>query len=118
MKLGKKRQAVAQKPHGIGARKKAVSRGTEKMKAAASKALKKHSEQIAVSLLDGTLKGNVTSARLLIALAEGQNDCEDEKPKQHCHRMAERLAIEPEWTGETSKAKTEPGFVKSITKNK
>jgi hypothetical protein len=86
------------------------------MKAAADKALKEHSEQIAVSLLDGTLKGNVTSARLLIALAKGQDDCEDEKPKQHCHSVAERLATEPAWTGKTTKAKTKQAFVESSTK--
>jgi hypothetical protein len=110
MGLGKENQAVARKPRRTGTRKKAVSRGTAKMKAAASKALENNSEKIAKSLLDGTLKGNVISAKLLIALAEEQADCEEKEPKQRGYSLAEKLASESEWIGEAAGAKAETGF--------
>ena len=110
MGLGKEKQTVARKPRRTGTRKKAVSHGTAKMKAAASKALENNSEKIAKSLLDGTLKGSVTSARLLIALAEEQADCEDKEPKQRAYSMAEKLASESEWIGEAAGAEAETGF--------
>jgi hypothetical protein len=110
MGLEKEKQTVERRPRRTGVRKQAVSCGTAKMKAAANKTLKEHSEQIADSLLNGTLKGNVISARLLIALAEKQTDCEDEKEKQSSCSLAKRLASEPEWSGEVSEAKAATGF--------
>jgi hypothetical protein len=106
MESERERQIVARKLRTTRTQMKKVSRGSAKMKAAADKTLEKHSEQIAFSLLSGTLRGNVTSARLLIALAEGQTDSGDEKSQQGNCSLAEKLASEPEWIGEASEAAT------------
>jgi hypothetical protein len=97
MVLAKQRRAVVKKPRGTGAPKKAGGRGRAKMNAAADKTLEKYSEKIAKSLLDSTLDGNASSAKLLFALADGQIDCEDEGVVQRLRSMAEELAAEPEW---------------------
>ncbi len=109
MVLARERQAASRKPSGTGARKKAVGRGTAKMTAAAGKTLEENSEKIAKSLLESTLDGNVTSAKLLFALAEGQIDCEDEVVMRRLCSFAEGLASEPEWTGEDVEAAVETG---------
>jgi nickel-dependent lactate racemase len=70
------------------------------MKAAADKTVAKHSDEIAKSLLDSLRKGNLNSAKLLFALAEGQIDLEDEEVMQRLCSYAEKLASEPEWNGE------------------
>lgn len=106
----RQRQAVAGRPRGAGVRKQAVSRGTAKMKAAADKKLEDNSEEIAQALLDKTLGGNTTSAKLLFALAEGQIDCEDEVVMRRLCSLAEKLASEPEWAGEDLEADAETGL--------
>ena len=99
MVLARKKQAASKKPRGAGAQKKA-GRGTVTLNEAADKALKEHSAEIAKSLLNGTIKGNMTAAKLLIALADGQIDCEDEATvRQYCS-LAEQLAQEQKWEGE------------------
>jgi hypothetical protein len=80
------------------------------MRAAAGKTLEDNSEQIAKSLLDSTLGGNASSARLLFALAEGQIDCEDEVVVRRLCRLADKLAAEPEWDAESIKDAAEMGF--------
>jgi hypothetical protein len=110
MELARQRQAVVKRPRGTGAQKKAVGRGTAKMRAAAGKTLEDNSEQIAKSLLDSTLGGNASSARLLFALAEGQIDCEDEVVVRRLCRLADKLAAEPEWDAESIKDAAEMGF--------
>jgi len=117
MKLVKERQAVTKKPRGTGSRKKAVNGGTAKMKAAANKTLKDYSEEIAVSLLNGTLKGNAAIAKLLIELANGKADCEDEAVVQRCRSLAEDLASEPKWVGEASEAEQETGLKERETES-
>jgi hypothetical protein len=64
-------------------------------------------EQIAQSLLKSTLDGNLTSAKLLFALADGKIDCEDEGVMRHIASLAERLALEPECSAEEIDAATE-----------
>ncbi len=100
MVLARERQAVAGRPHGTGAKNKKVSPGTAKMKAAAGKTVADHSDEIAKSLLESLRKGDVNSAKLLFALAEGQIDLEDEEVMQRLCSYAEKLASEPEWKGE------------------
>jgi len=107
MELARERQAVVRKPRGSGAKKKASSRGTAKMNAAADRLLENNSEKIAKSLLKGIYKGNVTSAKLLFALAEGQIDCEDEGVMQRVCSLAEQLAAEPAWVDEANEAAAE-----------
>jgi hypothetical protein len=90
-------QAVKGKPRGTRTRKKAGSRGAARMSEAAGKALEKNSEQIANSLLQSTLDGNASSAKLLFALAEGQKNSEEKGMKRHFRSMAVKLAAEPQW---------------------
>ena len=117
MELARERQAVVRKPRGSGAKKKASSRGTAKMNAAADKTLEENSEKIALSLLESTLGGNASSAKLLFALAEGQIDCEDEGMVRRLYSLAEKLAAEPEWDGETYGVVVEMGSGRHEPKN-
>jgi hypothetical protein len=110
MVVAKKSRAVRRKPGGTGTEKKRVGRGRAKMKEAADKTLEANSDKIAKSLLKKTLAGNNVSAKLLITLAEGQIDCEDEAAVQHLCSLAEELASEPEWDGELDETEAESGL--------
>ena len=107
MVLGRQRQTVVKKPSGTGLEKKKVSRGTAKMAAAADKALEDNSKTIVDSLTGSAKKGNATCTKLLLALADGQIDCEDEVVVQGFVSLAERLAAEPECSAEEIDAATE-----------
>ena len=93
------RQMVRKKPSGTGLEKKIVSRGTAKMKAAADKALEDNGDEITKGLTESAKKGNATSAKLLLALADGQIDCEDEAVVEQPCSYAKKLAREPKWNG-------------------
>jgi hypothetical protein len=93
------RQMVRKKPSGTGIEKKKVSRGTAKMAAEADKALEEHGDEITKGLTEGAKKGNATCARLLLALADGQIDCEDEVVMEQLCSYAEKLAREKQWKG-------------------
>ncbi|MFY9853994.1 MAG: hypothetical protein WAK26_08980 [Terracidiphilus sp.] len=69
------------------------------MAMAADKALEDNSDTITKGLTEGAKKGNATCARLLIALAEGQIDCEDEVVMEQLCSYAEKLAAEKQWDG-------------------
>ena len=99
MVLGRQRQTVVKKPSGTGLEKKKVSRGTAKMAAEADKALEDNSNAITKGLTENAKKGNATCARLLLALADGQIDCEDEVVMERLCSYAEKLAAEPQWKG-------------------
>lgn len=99
MALVKKKQASEGKSRRSETQKK-VSRGTAKMKEAADETLEANSKKIAESLLQKTLAGNTTSAKLLFELAERKIDAEDEPVMKPLRSLAEELAAEPEWTGE------------------
>lgn len=103
--MARKRQAVAGGPRGTGVQQRTASRGAEKLKAAADKKLEENSEAIAKSLYSRLMKGNITSAKLLIALAEGQIDCEDEATVERLYSLAEELGKEPAWTGDLNEEK-------------
>ena len=109
MVAAKQRQAAKSKPRGSGSQKKSCA-GTAQLKTAADKKLKEHSEKIAESLYNNLVEGNVTCGKLLIALAEGQIDCEDEAVVNRLRSMAEELASEPEWDGELDEAEAEAGL--------
>lgn len=94
-----KEKRTAKKPQGKGNQKKTASRGRAKLNEAADKTLEKHSTKIADSLYQSLLKGNATSAKLLIALADGQIDSEGEDAAKKLCSLAEELAAEPEWKG-------------------
>ena len=83
-------------------RKKAAGRGASLLSEAADKTLEENSCEIAKSLLDSTLKGNVHSARLLVALAEGPAENEKPPAKRRSRSQARQLAAEPTWKSETA----------------
>lgn len=93
------RQMVRKKPSGTGLEKKVVSRGTAKMKAAADKALEDNSKKITDALTESAIKGNATCTRLLLALADGQINCEDEVVMEQLCSYADKLAAERQWDG-------------------
>jgi hypothetical protein len=109
MVLAKQKQSVASKARGKGSKKK-LSRGTAKLNEAADKTLENNSDKIANSLLNSTLDGNISSAKLLIALAEGLIDCEDAEVMERLCSFAESLASEPEWVGELNETEAETGL--------
>jgi hypothetical protein len=110
MNVARQRQAVAGRSHGTGSGKKAVSRLTEKMKAAAGETLEENSETIADSLYLSMMGGSATNAKLLFALAEGQIDCEDGVVMERLCSLADKLASEKSWTGPGDEAEAETGF--------
>jgi hypothetical protein len=115
MSVARKKPVRTSKPSARGstktaAKKKASGRGTSLLCEAADKTLEENSCEIAKSLLDSTLKGNVTSARLLVALAEGPAESENAGDMRRNRSMAKKLAAEPEWDGE----RTEDGAETNI----
>ena len=110
MELAGQRQTVVKKPYGARGQEQGVSRGRAKVNEASEMTLTENSEKIAKSLLDGILKGNAASAKLLFALAEGRIDCEDERTMQRLCSFAEKLASEPEWNDDEIEAAAEKGF--------
>jgi hypothetical protein len=99
MVLGRQRQRVRKRLSGTGLEKKKVSPGTAKMSVAADKALENSSEEITKALTVNAKKGNATCTRLLLALADGQIDCEDEVVMEELCSYAAKLAAEPPWDG-------------------
>jgi hypothetical protein len=69
------------------------------MSVEADKALEEHGNEITKGLTESAKKGNATCARLLLALADGQIDCEDEVVMERLCSYAEKLAAEPQWEG-------------------
>lgn len=79
------------------------------MNAAADRTLELNSEKIAASLLNKALGGNMTSAKLLFALAEGRFDCEDAGVVKRLMSLAEKLAAEQQCSDEMIDAQAEDG---------
>lgn len=102
MKVATKRHAAACKSRGSNIHDKTVNPGKAKLNAAADETLGKYSAKIAQKLYDSLIEGNLTSAKLLFALAEGQIDCEDEAVMRPLYSYAEKLAAEPEWQGDST----------------
>jgi hypothetical protein len=109
MAVARQKKAAKRKPPGRETKKK-IGRGTAKMKEAADKALESNSEEIAKTLVERTIAGNSTSARLLFALAEAQADCEDEASVERARSLAKELASEAKWDGELDEAEAEIGL--------
>ncbi|MGC9159120.1 MAG: hypothetical protein ACP5FH_09020 [Terracidiphilus sp.] len=112
MVLARKRQAVAGKPRGTRTEKKTGGCGTAKLSAAAVKALEENSEEIAKSLLQRVLDGNINSAKLLLSLADGKEEegCAGQGKKKRTRSRADALAAEPEWNDEVMEAAAETEF--------
>jgi hypothetical protein len=101
MVLARQRQAVVKKPRGIVAYNKTYGRGTTQLRATADLYLEVFCEEIVQVLLDKTVDGNTTAARILFALAEGLIDCENQGVMQQLCSYAEKLKAEPKWPGKT-----------------
>jgi hypothetical protein len=110
MVVAGRRQAAKAKPRGSGSQKKKAGGGTAKLKKAAGKELDEHSDEIAVSLRKKLIGGNVPCGKLLIALAEGQAECEGEPVVSKLRSMASELASEQECDGELDEAEAEAGL--------
>ena len=110
MVVAKQKKAAKGKPRGTGTERKKIGRGTAKMKEAANKALENNSDKIAKTLVEKTIAGNSTSARLLFALAEAQADFEDEPAVERQCSLAKELASEAEWDGELDETEAEIGL--------
>ena len=65
----------------------------------ADKALEEHGKEITKALRESAEKGNATCARLLLALADGLIDCEDEAVVEQLWTYAQQLAAEKQWEG-------------------
>lgn len=100
MVMARERRAAAGQPRGTGTQAKAVNSGKAKLNAQADKKVGDNSAKIVDALYDSLIKGNATSAKLLFDLADGLINCEDEVVMEQLCSYAEKLALEPEWTGE------------------
>jgi hypothetical protein len=81
------------------------------MSKAADKALGKNSELIAQSLVDSTLKGNASSAKLLLSLSEEQAKGENRNVRSGRRSVAGMLAAEPQWGAEPREIDSEKAAV-------
>ena len=108
--MARKKQAGRGNQRETGSQKKKASSGTAKLMTAVNKKLDESSDKIADSLYERLIDGNVKCGELLIALAEGWIDCEDEAVVQRLCSLAKELASEPEWEGELDEAEAESGL--------
>jgi hypothetical protein len=99
MVLAMKWQAAAGRPRGTGVQPQAVNPGKAKLNAQADKKVGDNRETIVDTLYNNMVeKGNMVSAKLLFALADGRINCEDPVVMKKLCRYAARLASEPELT--------------------
>jgi len=100
MSTPRKKPTTARKPSTR--KKKAVRQGASRLCEAADKTLAENSCELAKSLYDSALKGNVSGARLLLELAQTPAEMEDKEivPMPRLHSAAMKLAAEPEWDDE------------------
>ena len=73
--------------------------GRVKLSEAAEKTVGSKWKQIAASLLSSTLKGNASSAKLLLALAKEKTEASGETTLRRLGQLAREFAEEPEWAG-------------------
>jgi hypothetical protein len=114
MGVARRKLAVMGKPpvNGSGkkaAGKKATGRGASMLNEAADKTLEENSSEIAKSLLANTLKGNVSSIRMLMELAGGPAESGKAGTKRRFRSIAKELAAEPEWSDDAIEAAAETG---------
>jgi hypothetical protein len=67
------------------------------LRKAAGKAVDENGKGIADSLLQGALKGNVSSTKLLLSLAESEQEQEAAGKSRYGRSTAQALAAEPQW---------------------
>jgi hypothetical protein len=84
-----------------------TGRGAKILREAAGKAVDKNGKKIAESLLQGALKGNVSSTKLLLRLADLEQEQKDAGKSRHGWSTARSLAAEPEWQEPVAEASAE-----------
>ncbi len=84
-----------------------TGRGGKILREAAGKAVDENGKKIAQSLLKGALKGNVSSTKLLLSLAELEREQEDAGKSRHGWSTALALGSEPQWQEPASEASAE-----------
>jgi hypothetical protein len=101
----KRRRATA------GARRVPKS-GGERLRSAVDKLVGCQCGSIAKALVDKTIAGNMTGARLLIELSGAKNPAQQPPKKPHGLTQAQQLALEPQWQGslEDDDATSDPAF--------
>lgn len=98
------------KANAVGTINKAKMLNKEALKIMDEKAI-----EIAMSLLDSTLKGHVLSARMLVELAEENMEADEAMMMRPLRSVALNLAEEPEWPGEVQQPAAETGVVSPVT---
>jgi hypothetical protein len=83
----------------------ACTDGAERLRWAADRRVGRNSEKLAKMLTDQALKGDLASAKVLLALAEGKKPAVEKKGP--VRSLALRLAAEPQWVPPVEK-KEEP----------
>ena len=81
--------------------------GVAKLSRVADKLVGRSSSKIAKKLLDSGLEGHITSTQYLVSLAEGADWTEDAALTECVVSLAEKLAAEPEFTGDERQAMVE-----------
>jgi hypothetical protein len=96
-------------------RSERAGKGVKILRKAAGKAVDENGEGIAESLLKGALSGNVSSTKLLLSLAESDQEPGAAGKSRHGWSAALALGAEPEWqeaavetTAETQGGSREP----------
>jgi hypothetical protein len=84
-----------------------TGRGGKILREAAGKAVSENGEGIAESLLKGALSGNVSSTKLLLSLAELEQEPGAAGKSRHGRSTAQALAAEPEWQEPVPEASAE-----------
>ena len=108
MVFARMRQAAVGKPRGTGVQPQAVNPGKAMLNAEADKKVGDNRAKIVNALFNNLIKkGNMVSAKLLFALADGRINCEDPVVMKKLCRYAARLASEPELTDVEVEALTE-----------
>jgi len=107
--MGKVEQklAIVGKPSGSRSLKKTVGRTaihkrTARLSKAVGKVLEENADEIAQSLLDAALQGNVSCARLFLELAESHEGDPRQETRRGQQSQAMVLAMEPEWVSEAT----------------
>ena len=96
-----RRQRPGRKPSATSLRRLPAGRGGARLRSSINTLVGLESDRIARALIDKTLAGNMTGARLLVELSGAQNaPPEKKKKKRPGPSWAELLASEPEWNEE------------------
>jgi hypothetical protein len=103
------RREQANKARKLAAGTSACKDGAELLRQAADKRVGLNSEKLADLLAENALQGDLTSAKVLIGLAERKKPSKEPVKKRRGPSLAERWAAEPEWREEPEEGPAETG---------